>query len=328
MVNPDLLARHLDLVLDEATLPELPNHYRGKVRDNYDLPDGPHGPRRIIIATDRLSAFDRNIAAIPFKGQVLTQIARFWFDRTADLCPNHVIEYPDPNVLVCRRLDILPVEVVVRDYLAGTTATSVWSMYKAGRREIYGFHFPDGLRENEKLPQTIVTPTTKARDGEHDEPVTAEEIIGRGLLAPPQWAEVTERALALFVRGREIAMERGLILVDTKYEFGLDRDGQIVLADEIHTPDSSRYWFAETYPRRFAAGKPPDSFDKDFLRRWVAARCDPYRDPIPPIPREVVAETARVYIDAFERITGDSFSVLQSETPVLQRIRANLSRYL
>src|SRR5436305_11666096 len=323
MVDPDLLARHLDRVLDDATIPELPNHYRGKVRDNYDLPDG----RRIIIATDRLSAFDRNIAAIPFKGQVLTQIARFWFDRTADLCPNHVIEYPDPNVLVCRRLDILPVEVVVRDYLAGTTATSVWSMYKAGRREIYGFHFPDGLRENEKLPQTIVTPTTKARDGEHDEPVTAEEIIGRGLLTPAQWAEVSERALALFARGRDIAAARGLILVDTKYEFGFDRGGQIVLADEIHTPDSSRYWFAESYPQRFAAGEPPDSFDKDSLRRWVAARCDPYREAIPPIPREVIAETARVYIDAFERITGDSFPAPQPEIPVLQRIRANLSRY-
>ena len=165
-MHPDLLARHLDLVLDDATIPELPNHYRGKVRDNYDLPDGPNGPRRIIIATDRLSAFDRSIAAIPFKGQVLTQIARFWFDRTADLCPNHVIEYPDPNVLVCNRLDILPVEVVVRDYLAGSTATSVLSMYKAGRREIYGLRFPDGLRENQKLPETIITPTTKARDGE------------------------------------------------------------------------------------------------------------------------------------------------------------------
>src|SRR5712675_1104171 len=232
MVDPDLLARHLDRVLDDATIPELPNHYRGKVRDNYDLPDGPNGPRRIIIATDRLSAFDRNIAAIPFKGQVLTQIARFWFDRTADLCPNHVIEYPDPNVLVCRRLDILPVEVVVRDYLAGTTATSVWSMYRAGRREIYGIRFPDGLRENEKLPETIVTPTTKARDGEHDEPVTAEEIIGRGLLTPPQWAEVTERALALFARGRDIAAARGLILVDTKYEFGLDRGA----------PDLEAFW--------------------------------------------------------------------------------------
>jgi phosphoribosylaminoimidazole-succinocarboxamide synthase len=323
MADTDLPARHHDHVLEDATIPELPNHYRGKVRDNYDLPDG----RRIIIATDRLSAFDRNIAAIPFKGQVLTQIARFWFDRTADLCPNHVIEYPDPNALVCRRLDILPVEVVVRDYLAGTTATSVWSMYKAGKREIYGSRFPDGLRENEKLPQTVITPTTKARDGEHDEPITAGEILGRGLLIEAQWREVSERALALFARGRDIAAERGLILVDTKYEFGLDADGRIVLADEIHTPDSSRYWFAESYPRRFAAGEPPDSFDKDFLRRWVAARCDPYRDPIPPIPREVITETARVYIDAFERITGDRFVMSQPDTPVLDRIRVNLRRY-
>ena len=323
MADPAVLARYQDFALDDATIPELPNHYRGKVRDNYDLPDN----RRIIIATDRLSAFDRNIAAIPFKGQVLTQIARFWFDRTADLCPNHVIEYPDPNVLVCRRLDILPVEVVVRDYLAGTTATSIWSMYKTGKRDIYGARFPDGLSENQKLPHTIITPTTKARDGEHDEPITAGEILARGLLIPAQWQELCDRALALFARGREIAAGRGLILVDTKYEFGLDRGGHIVLADEIHTPDSSRYWFAQTYPQRFAAGEPPESFDKDFLRRWVAARCDPYRDPIPPIPREVILETAGVYIDAYERITGESFAPPQAGTPVLDRIRANLRRY-
>jgi len=327
MVDPDTLTRYQDFVLDDATIPELPNHYRGKVRDNYDLLDGPNGPRRIIIATDRLSAFDRNIAAIPLKGQVLTQTARFWFERTTDLCPNHVIEYPDPNVLVCRRLDILPVEVVVRDYLAGTTATSIWSMYKAGKREIYGIRFPDGLHENEKLPQAILTPTTKARDGEHDEPITAEEILGRGLLTAVQWQEVSARAFALFARGRDIAAARGLILVDTKYEFGLDRDRNIVLADEIHTPDSSRYWFAETYPQRFAAGEPPDSFDKDFLRRWVAARCDPYRDPIPLIPREVITETARVYINAFETITGETFAPPQREVAVLDRIRANLRRY-
>ena len=323
MLDPDLLARHVDRVLDDATIPELPNHYRGKVRDNYDLPDG----RRLIIATDRLSAFDRAIAAIPFKGQVLTQIARFWFDQTADLCPNHVISYPDPNVLLCRRLDILPIEVVVRDYLAGTTATSVWSMYRTGRREIYGLRFPDGLRENEKLPQTIVTPTTKARDGEHDEPVTATEIVERGLLTAAHWQEVTAKALALFARGRDIAARRGLILVDTKYEFGVDRTGRILLADEIHTPDSSRYWFAASYPHRFAAGEAPESFDKDFLRRWVAARCDPYRDPIPPIPREIIAETARVYISAFETITDESFAAAEPNTPVLDRIRANLRKF-
>jgi phosphoribosylaminoimidazole-succinocarboxamide synthase len=323
MVDRNQLARHVECVLDDATIPELPSHYRGKVRDNYDLPDG----TRLIIATDRLSAFDRAIAAIPFKGEVLTQIARFWFDRTADLCPNHVIAYPDPNVLLCRRLDILPVEVVVRDYLAGTTATSVWSMYKTGRRDIYGLFFPDGLRENQKLPQTVTTPTTKARDGEHDEPVTAAEILDRCLLTAAQWREVSEKALALFARGRDIAAERGLILVDTKYEFGLDRDGHVVLADEIHTPDSSRYWFAASYPARFAAGEPPESFDKDFLRRWVAARCDPYRDPIPPIPREVIAATAGVYIAAFDTITGEEFVVPDLATPVLQRIRANLRAY-
>ncbi len=323
MVDPDFLARHLDLILDDATIPELPNHYRGKVRDNYDLPDG----RRLIIASDRLSAFDRNIVAIPFKGQVLTQIARFWFDRTADICLNHVIDYPDPNVLLCKRLDILPIEIVVRDYLAGTTATSVWSMYRAGRREIYGLRFPDGLRENEKLPQTVITPTTKARDGEHDEPVTPAEILDRSLLTAAQWQAVSEKALALFARGRDIAAERGLILVDTKYEFGRDQDGQILLADEIHTPDSSRYWFAESYPSRFAAGEPPDSFDKDFVRRWVAARVDPYRDPIPPIPREIIAEAARIYVRVFETITGERFAVAQPETPVLERIRANLRRF-
>jgi phosphoribosylaminoimidazole-succinocarboxamide synthase len=324
MIDPSLLAARLDLVLDDATIPELPHHYRGKVRDNYDLPDG----RRIIIATDRLSAFDRNIAAIPCKGEVLTQTARFWFDQTADICANHVIAYPDPNVLLCHRLDIMPVEIVVRDYLAGTTATSVWSMYKAGNRDIYGIRFPDGLRENEKLPHTILTPTTKARDGEHDEPITPAEIVARGLLSAAQWEEVSRLALKLFARGREIAAARGLILVDTKYEFGLDRDGNIVLADEIHTPDSSRYWFAASYVLRFAAGEPPAAFDKDVLRRWVAARCDPYRDPIPAIPPIVIGETAAVYIDAYERITGERFVLPPPGVKVLDRIRRNLAGYL
>ena len=323
MVDPALLTRHLDQVLVDATIPELPNHYRGKVRDNYDLPDG----TRLLIATDRLSAFDRAIAAIPFKGQVLTQTARFWFDRTADICPNHVLEYPDPNVLLCRRLDILPVEIVVRDYLAGTTATSIWSMYKAGRREIYGLPFPDGLRENQRLPQTIITPTTKARDGEHDEPITPAEIEAGGLLRAGEWQRVAEIALALFARGRELAAQTGLILVDTKYEFGRDIDGRILLADEIHTPDSSRYWFGATYPARFAAGEPPESFDKDFLRRWVAARVDPYNDPIPAIPPDLIAETARIYIDAYETITGEQFAMVEPEIAVLERIRANLRRY-
>ncbi len=305
MAEASDIDQRLGEVLAEATIPELPNHYRGKVRDNYDLADG----RRIIIATDRLSAFDRIIATIPFKGQALTQIARFWFDATSDLCPNHVIEYPDPNVLICRRLAILPVELVVRDYLTGATATSIWPMYRAGLREMYGVRFPDGLRENQKLPRTVITATTKASDGGHDEPLTPQQIIGGGLLTEAQWRTVSERALALFARGRDLAGRRGLILVDTKYEFGVDPAGQIILADEIHTPDSSRYWHADSYPHRFAHGEPPETLDKDFVRRWVSARCDPYRDPIPTIPREIVAETAKLYIEAFETITGRRFDL-------------------
>lgn len=322
MVDIAALTPYLDTVLREAAVPGLPNHYRGKVRDNYDLPDG----RRIIVASDRLSAFDRILTAVPLKGQVLTQLARFWFDATADLCPNHVLDYPDPNVLVCRRLSILPVELVVRDYLAGTTGTSIWPMYKAGRREMYGHRFPDGMRENEKLPGTILTPTTKAED--HDAPLSAAEIVERGLMTAAQWEHVSALALALFARGRDIARRRGLILVDTKYELGLDEAGDIVLADEIHTPDSSRYWLQGSYERRFAAGERPENFDKDFVRSWVTARCDPYRDPIPEIPREIVLEAARLYIGAFETITGETFALPDPALPPLERIRANLKRYL
>jgi phosphoribosylaminoimidazole-succinocarboxamide synthase len=309
--------------LREAVIPELPNYYRGKVRENYDLLDG----RRIIIASDRLSAFDRAIACIPFKGQVLTQTARFWFENTADICPNHVLDYPDPNVVVGQRLEILPVEIVVRGYLAGTTGTSVLTMYKQGQREIYGIRFPDGLRDNEALPEAIITPTSKAFDGGHDEPLSPQEIAGGGLLSPKQWDTVSAHALALFARGQAMARERGLILADTKYEFGTDGQGRILLADEIHTPDSSRYWFAQSYPERFAKGEKPESFDKDFVRNWVAARCDPYKEPIPDIPDELIAQTSQVYIRAFETITGTAFAPPPAGEPPLARIRRNLARY-
>ena len=323
MVTTAELAPYYGNILRDATIAELPNHYRGKVRDNYDLGDG----RRLIVASDRLSAFDKILTAIPLKGQVLTQIARFWFDATRDICPNHVIEYPDPNVLLCRRLDIMKVEIVVRDYLAGTTSTSILSMYKTGRRLMYGMNFPDGMRANQKLPHTIITPTTKAFDGAHDEELTEAKIVESGLLTAAQWRDVSARALALFARGREIADRHGLILVDTKYEFGFDGDGGIVLADEIHTPDSSRYWFRDSYAGRFAAGQPPESFDKDFVRSWVVARCDPYTDEIPEIPRDIVLEAARLYISVFETITGRGFPLPDPAIPVLDRIRANLARF-
>ena len=313
-------------VLDHARIPELPNPYFGKVRDCYDLPATATEPaRRILISSDRISAFDRILAAIPYKGQVLTQLARWWFDRTADLCPNHVLAYPDPNVVIGKHVTILPVEVVVRGYLAGTTSTSVLTQYKAGVRTMYGHTLPDGLRDNQVLPAAIITPTSKAFDGGHDEPLTADEIIAQGLLTAAQWAEVSAKALALFARGQKMAAERGLILVDTKYEFGLDAEGQILIADEIHTPDSSRYWIASGYQAAFEAGTRPPSFDKDVIRSWVGARCDPYKDPIPEIPAEMIEKTSRVYIDAYEQITGEPFVPdLSGETP-LARVRANLA---
>jgi phosphoribosylaminoimidazole-succinocarboxamide synthase len=308
-------------VLDDAYIPELPNYYKGKVRDNYDLPDG----NRIIIATDRLSAFDRILTAIPYKGSVLTQTARFWFEHTADICPNHVVAYPHANVVIGKRLEILPVEIVVRGYLAGTTSTSVLTKYRAGDRQMYGVTLPHGMRDNQQLAEPIITPTSKAFDGGHDEPLTASEILERGLLTEAQWTTVSAYALALFKRGQTISAERGLILADTKYEFGTDEAGNIILADEIHTPDSSRYWMAETYPTAFANGTRPQSFDKDFIRAWVAERCDPYKDDIPEIPAELVLQASDVYIRAYEMITGNKFD--RTKTSTIADIRSALSHY-
>lgn len=312
-------------ILDHARIPELPNPYFGKVRDCYDLPATATDPaRRILIASDRISAFDRILACIPFKGQVLTQLARYWFEATSDLCPNHVLAYPDPNVVIGHHVTILPVEIVVRGYLAGTTGTSVLTLYNKGQRRMYGHDLPDGLRANQALPAPIITPTSKAFDGGHDEPLTAEEIVSQGLLSQAQWDEVSAHALALFARGQKMAAERGLILVDTKYEFGTDETGRILIADEIHTPDSSRYWIADGYAAAFEAGTRPPSFDKDVIRAWVAERCDPYRDPIPEIPAAMIEATSKVYIEAFERITGQPFVPdLTGATP-LDRVRANL----
>jgi phosphoribosylaminoimidazole-succinocarboxamide synthase len=313
----------LSRTLPHARIAELPNPYFGKVRDCYDLADG----TRLLISSDRISAFDRILAVIPWKGQVLTQLARYWFDQTADIAANHVIGYPDPNVVLGRRVAILPVEIVVRGYLAGTTSTSILTQYQKGLRKMYGHRLPDGLRDNQALPQPIITPTSKAFDGGHDEPLTADEIVRTGLLTPAQWDEVSEKALALFARGQAMAARRGLILADTKYEFGTDADGNILLADEIHTPDSSRYWITSGYEQALRDGTRPPSFDKDVIRSWVVARCDPYKDPIPDIPVEMIEKTAQVYIGAFEAITGHVFVPDISGATPLDRVRGNLARF-
>ncbi|MDA0654230.1 MAG: phosphoribosylaminoimidazolesuccinocarboxamide synthase [Proteobacteria bacterium] len=319
----DRAADILAACLTDAEFPVLPGFRRGKVRDSYDLPDG----RTIMIATDRQSAFDKVLAAVPWKGQVLTQTAMFWFDATRDLCPNCVLDTPDPNVTVVERLDMLPVEMVVRDYLTGSTDTSIWPKYKRGERDMYGVTFPDGLVKNQKLPQTILTPTTKAATpGGHDAPITPAEIVAQGLLPQDIWDELAEKSLAVFARGREIAAANGLVLVDTKYEFGVDTSGTIKIADEVHTPDSSRYWIADTYAARMKAGDEPESLDKEFLRLWVTARCDPYNEPIPEIPADTLLEFGEKYIRLYERVTGQRFARAAAGTPVRDRIEANLRR--
>ncbi|MFA5041475.1 MAG: phosphoribosylaminoimidazolesuccinocarboxamide synthase [Bdellovibrionales bacterium] len=312
----------LSKTIDDISLPELSSPYSGKVRQSYDAP----GNRKIIIATDRLSAFDhKNLTTIPFKGQVLTQLSRYWFDTTKDICPNHVIDYPDYNVLVCHKLKMLPVELAVRGYLAGSTATSILKMYKAGKREMYGIKFKDGMRDFQKLETPIVTPTTKA---EEDEPLSPQQIIDNKILDKAIWDKISAYALALFARGQKIASEKGLILADTKYEFGLLPDGTVVLGDEIHTPDSSRYWIAETYQKRFEAGEAPETLDKDVVRRWVNEHCDPYKDKIPAIPDDVRLATAKTYISVFEKMTGNKFQFPDASIDPKERIKKAIHDYL
>jgi phosphoribosylaminoimidazole-succinocarboxamide synthase len=304
-------------VLTDIELP-LPNRRVGKVRIGYDLPGG----RRLFVTTDRLSAFDRIVAAVPHKGQVLNELAAWWFEQTRDIVANHLLAVPDPNCLVAVEARPLPVEVVVRGHITGVTSTSLWQQYAQGARVLYGHRLPDGLRKNAPLPRPIVTPTTKAAPGAHDEPVTCAEVVERGLVAAPRWDEVQAAALALFERGRSVAAHAGLILADTKYEFGLGPDDELLCIDEVHTPDSSRFWEASSYEARFAAGEEPESMDKEVVRRALLAAG--YRgDGEPPALADTVwAETSQRYVHAFERLTGRAF--VAGATPIEARIRANL----
>jgi phosphoribosylaminoimidazole-succinocarboxamide synthase len=320
----DKLAPYLGKIVSSPDVQGAIGHYSGKVREAYDFADN----TRMLITTDRISAFDIILALIPLKGQALTQTAKYWFEVTADICPNHVVAYPDPNVLVGKKLSMLPVEIVVRDYMTGTTSTSIWPMYKSGKRTMYGIDFPEGLRENQKLPRTIITPTTKADLNFHDEAISMADIRANKLLTEEQADIISDIALKLFARGREKAAEKGLILVDTKYEFGIDETGRIVLADEIHTPDSSRYWLSESYTERFEQGTAPDSFDKDVIRRWVNSQCDPYKDKVPTIPDEFILKTAATYIGACEMITGKHFDFPDPDEDPNERIARNVSKYL
>jgi len=275
----------------------------GKVRDTYDLGDG----RLLLITTDRQSGFDRMLGAVPFKGQVLNRTSLSWFESTKHIIGNHVVASPHANALIARKCRVLPIEFVVRGYLTGSTDTSIWTQYVKGLRSVGEYELPDGMKKNEKLSENMITPTTKEK--EHDRPITAAEIVVEGWLTAGEWEIASAKALELFAFGQEVAAERGLILVDTKYEFGVSSDGEILLIDEIHTPDSSRYWLADSYAERLAAGMEPDMIDKEFFRLWFRERCDPYKDAELPVPPdELIAELAARYIQLFEKITGTAFA--------------------
>ena len=279
---------------------------------------------RLIVTTDRLSAFDRVVAGVPYKGQVLNQLAAWWFERTADIVPNHVVSVPDPNALVARSARPLPVEVVVRGHITGVTDTSLWSMYRAGHRSMYGHEFPDGLQKNSPLPHPIITPTTKAASGGHDVPISAADVVAQGLVTADVWDRVAASALALFDRGVELGRDCGLILADTKYEFGVTDEGDLLLIDELHTPDSSRWWIADSYEHRVEGGHEPESLDKEVVRRALAEVGYTGEGPIPDLPGEVWSATSSRYVVAYERLTGTAFE--PGAYPVAPRLVENLTR--
>ena len=306
-------------VIKETNFEGLGKRAQGKVRDIYEQEN-----QLLLVTTDRHSSFDRIIAHIPHKGAVLNLISAFWFELTKDIIPNQLIEVPDPNVIVAKRAQPFLVEVVVRGYLTGVTDTSIWTNYQKGKRDFGGITLPDGMTKNMPLPRAIITPTTKAG---HDENLDLSEVVPRGLATEEQWAEMQRAALALFARGQEHASSKGFILVDTKYEFGLF-GGKVILIDEVHTPDNSRYWLKSSFEERIVLGQEPMAFDKEFLRIWFKENCDPYNDAtLPEAPAEMVTELSRRYIEIYETLTGAKFSVDESMPP-LERMQKNLEKYM
>lgn len=298
----------------------LPARQMGKVRDWYSPEQG----KRLIVTTDRISAFDRVLTALPYKGQVLNQLSLWWFENTSDIIKNHIISSPDPNCVIVTEVEPLPIEVIVRGYITGVTTTALWYRYSLGERNIYGYDFPDGLKKNQALPAPIITPTTKGGPTGHDERLTCKEVILGGYMKRDQWETVQKAALKLFERGQKQAKEAGLILVDTKYEFGIDKNGKILLIDEVHTPDSSRYWKLDSYQERLKAEKEPENFDKEFIRMAYAAKGYRGDGTIPELDEAVWNEAVELYITAFEKLTKTEF--LRGEYPIEKRIEQNLKK--
>jgi len=318
MIDRNIIEKQVELTLERTDL-GIGEKYEGKVRDNYISSDS----KRFIVVTDRISAFDRVLCTIPFKGQVLNTAARFWFDLTADEVPNHMIEVPDPNVMTTKQCEPFPVEMVVRSYLTGVTSTSIWTHYSQGKREFCGHSLPEGMKKNQPLPEPVLTPSTKAPKGGHDMSVSRQEILDMGVVSEQDFDRMADLSMRLFDIGRRHCDDKGVILVDTKYEFGRTPDGDIVVIDEVHTPDSSRFWLKETYEERYEKGEDPQGFDKEYVRKWLAEKGFRGDGPVPDIPAEVRVEAAARYIYALERITGIEFAP-DTEEPV-QRIRRNLN---
>lgn len=307
-------------ILKTVDLEGFGEKYQGKVRDYYILKNS-----RIIITTDRQSAFDKILGFIPFKGQVLTQISKFWFDKTKNIIQNHLIAVPDPNVMIVKNAKLIPIEMVVRGYLTGVTVTSIWGSYEKGERIIYGIKFPDGLKKNQKLKTPIITPTTKAEKG-HDERLTEKEILRKKIVSEKLWKQMKKAALRLFKRGTKICTRAGIILVDTKYEFGLDEKGKLMLIDEIHTPDSSRFWIKKTYRERLKKELEPENFDKEFLRLWFKEKGYSGNGKPPKMPNQFIAKVSKRYISIYEKITGKKFKADPNEN-IPERISNNLNSF-
>lgn len=305
-------------VFESIDLQGFGEKYSGKVRDCYTV-----GKELILITTDRISAFDRILGFIPSKGQVLNQLSAFWFEKTADILPNHVISIPDPNVTIAKNAQSIPLEMVVRGYITGVTGTSIWGSYEKGDRLIYGLAFSDGLKKNQRLPQPIITPTTKAAEG-HDERLTREEIIEKNIVPESLYAQMEQATRAIFQRGTEICDKAGLILVDTKYEFGL-LDGKLILIDEIHTPDSSRFWIKKTYQERFEEGEEPENFDKEFVRIWFKEHGYTGEGEPPIMPDDFIEQVSKRYIAVYEKITKKKFS--KATGNIILRIEKNLKKF-
>ena len=301
MLTPGQIRPTIPMALESLDIPGLTAE-RGQVRDNYTLSDG----RRVLIATDRFTVFNQHVGQVPYKGQVLNQLTNWWFEHTADILPNHVIDVPDPNVTVALRANPLPLAVIVRGFISGITPTSLWKQYEAGLRVIYGIDFPDGLRKNEELDHPIVTATSKAFGKAHDHPLTHAEVIGMGL-SSAVWERIQEAALRLFLRGRQLCILADLILVDSKYEFGLDLNGDLVLIDELHTPDSSRFWRSDTYDDYFEAGEEPENFDREFVRLWYQAQGYQEGDTLPPLSDDMIITISQRYQRVYELLTGRTF---------------------